>query len=172
MGGKRGTLEDRFWSKVDRRSAVECWPWLGSLGNHGYGQISRGGQFGGMMTAHRLSFELANGPIPAGLFACHTCDNKWCVNPGHLFAGTALDNNRDAITKGRAAATSATRHCGESHGRAKLSALHVSAIRRSPTPAKLIAPKFNMSKSQIWRIRRGDGWKFTNDKECTHVRSA
>lgn len=64
----------------------------------GYGQIM---QFGKMLAAHRVSFELHYGPIPLGMFICHSCDNPSCVNPEHLFIGTNKDNQQDAISKGR-----------------------------------------------------------------------
>jgi hypothetical protein len=61
------------------------------------------------MTAHRASWIIHNGKIPNGLFVCHKCDNKKCVNPDHLFLGTQKDNMKDKISKGREAR-------GKSHG--------------------------------------------------------
>lgn len=75
-----------------------CIEWTGGLNNCGYGQTSI---YAKHVLAHRLAFELANGPIPAGVYVLHTCDNRVCVNPDHLWLGSQLDNVRDAITKGR-----------------------------------------------------------------------
>ena len=70
-----------------------CTPWMGAR-SRGYGDF-------GKRKAHRVAWELANGPIPAGLVVCHSCDNPPCVNPDHLWVGTMGDNIRDCISKGR-----------------------------------------------------------------------
>lgn len=74
-----------------------CWIW-DTQQKHGYGQLRA---FGKLYRAHRFSYELHFGPIPEGLFVCHKCDNPPCVNPDHLFLGTAKDNIQDMIAKGR-----------------------------------------------------------------------
>lgn len=88
--------EERFWRKVEKGPG--CWLWKASLRNR-YGQF--GVKPGYIEFAHRFSYELKYGAVPKGLFVCHSCDNKICVNPKHLFLGTALDNNRDCWNKGR-----------------------------------------------------------------------
>lgn len=97
----RPTPEERFWTKVNRGASDECWEWTAGT-SHGYGSFGVGGRAAGHVAAHRFSWELVNGPVPAGLFVLHHCDNPPCVNPAHLYAGTSADNVRDMVTRGRA----------------------------------------------------------------------
>ncbi|AKU93360.1 Phage-associated homing endonuclease [Labilithrix luteola] len=80
-----------------------CWPFMG-FRFKGYGRMQGGKRGAPMMFAHRIAYELANGPIPEGdgeWCVCHTCDNPPCCNPKHLFLGRDADNIADCIAKGR-----------------------------------------------------------------------
>lgn len=143
-----------FWKRVTKTAS--CWLWTASKRWDGYGRWNPSGR---QMTAHRYSWELANGPIPTGLEVCHTCNNPPCVNPAHLFLGTHLDNMRDAVNKGRQA-------CGERVKRNKLTAAQVVTIRklfkrinyrRSNTLE--LAKRYGVTPNAIRGIVIGESWK-------------
>ena len=84
--------EDRFWDKVDKRSKDECWNWIGGINDGNYGIFVIEHKY---CRAHRVSWEIANGPIPENKLILHRCDNRKCVNPNHLYCGTHSDNMYD-----------------------------------------------------------------------------
>ena len=112
----------RFWSKVDKRGADECWPWLGTRDKDGYGNTYVRGR---TTRSHRIAWEFANGPIPKDAHILHRCDNPPCCNAAHLFDGTAVANVEDMVAKRRQARgerqhlarlTAANRYLGRCRG--------------------------------------------------------
>jgi hypothetical protein len=111
-------LAERFWECVEKSEG--CWHWVGHRLDSGYGMIKPLGQ--NPVGAHRISWELHNGPVPAGLDVLHHCDNPSCVRPDHLFLGTQADNMADMVIKKRSAR-------GEQNAQSKLTAEQVASMR-------------------------------------------
>lgn len=146
------TLEERFWSKVDRRALHECWPWLRSRNAARYGNF----RLKRSERAHRVAWILTHGPIPNGLHVLHRCDNPPCCNPGHLFLGTDADNVADKVSKGRQ-----QRLKGSAGSNARLTAQEVAEIRMTSGKDrrdKEIAAKFGISRHYVSMIRNGRNW--------------
>ncbi len=111
--GGTGKTEDRvtrFWAKVKKGQG--CWEWQASTNLAGYGVFWVEGKAG---LAHRVSWEIANGPVPGELCVLHECDNPPCVNPTHLFIGTRADNYADMVAKGRRWCKPIKTHCVNGH---------------------------------------------------------
>lgn len=111
-----------------------------------------------MARTHRLAWQLANGPIPIGMFVCHHCDNPPCCNPEHLFLGTALDNNRDRHEKGRSVI-----RVGMDLGIAKLTDAQVIEIRaryaHGGQTHRALADEFGVTRTTIGRIVSRAAWR-------------
>lgn len=147
-----------FWQKVDKRS--ECWIWTGGKSGSGYGNKWDGKKVRG---THCISYEIHhNTMIPKSLQVCHTCDVRDCVNPSHLFLGTANDNMKDKVAKGRQA-----RLKGEAHGNSKLTDGQVLSIKQELQNDTIhscvcIAKKYGVSRLTISDIKLGRTWKHIN----------
>lgn len=137
----------RFEEKFQRGAPNECWIW--SAGRAGpkwnqYGHFKAEGQ----IKAHRFSYQLYVGPIPEETCVCHRCDNPLCVSPAHLFLGTYLDNNRDAIAKGR--------HSFNTRFQPTISTEVVTEVRKLYEPGKVgylkLAKRFGISHSHVRQL--------------------
>lgn len=151
--------EVRFWMKV-KSSKDGCWEWIGGCFTRGYGCFSSGRR---TRQSHRVSWMIHNGAIPDGMFVCHSCDNPKCVRPSHLFLGTAMDNKRDSINKGRHAIGSAVTI-------AKLSEDDVHHICRmlmdETVRYNTVAIKYGVTSRTIILIATGKTWcSITKDYE-------
>ena len=100
MGRPRLSIADRFWPKVTKLGPDDCWLWTAKKDRRGYGLFSTNGP-GEECLAHRVSWTLYFGPVPNGSRVLHRCDVTACVNPSHLFLGSAQDNSDDMVRKGR-----------------------------------------------------------------------
>lgn len=150
----------RFWSKVALTANPDkCWEWRGSLHHSGYGKIMLSRK---LKTASRVAWEITHGEIPEGIFVCHHCDNRGCVNPNHLFLGTHQDNMRDMVNKRRH--LRASRRSPKYLARFKLSREDVDFIieiykSKQYLTMQELGDLFGVSKQQISNIINGKCWK-------------
>lgn len=130
------------WKRIDKRGPDECWPWQAALNAYGYGVLRMEGK---VVMATRAVWRETHGPIPDGMCLCHTCDNRACCNPAHLWLGTRGDNLRDMCAKGR-------------HGRGNLK-LSDDAVRSlladNESSGVALAARYGVSPSLVSMIRRG-----------------
>lgn len=141
----------RFKSKFVRKDDDECWLWTACTDDDGYGIFTLRGK---NVKASRFSMAL-HGTLVGDADCCHSCDTPACVNPKHLFQGTAAENAFDRNNKGRQAK-------GKRHGRAKLTedkVLEILKLLSSGSSHKSIVERFGVSYTQVKRIDRREQWK-------------
>jgi hypothetical protein len=143
--------EERFWAKVNRRGPDECWEWQGGRSSGYPHGILGSGPRGAVVHeyAHRVSWEIHNGPVPEGRNVLHHCDNPPCVNPRHLYVGTIADNNLDRDVRGRS-------------GSAKLTAEQVRVLRKRRANGErvgVMARELGMNRAWLSQILLGKAWK-------------
>ena len=160
VGGMSKEQRSAFWSKVNiKNNTRECWEWQGAKKPRGYGNVKVNKQY---FSAHRVSFILANGPIPEGYIVCHICDNPSCCNPTHMMLGTHKSNTADMLIKNRQKKKH-TAARGEGNGKSKLSEENIRDIRKIYA-AKImnqyeLAVKFGVTQPTIGHIVRNETWR-------------
>ncbi len=140
----------RFWSRVDKGGADECWLWTGCGTSAGYGRIRLSGRG---VTATHVSLALDGRARQGRQFALHSCDNPPCVNPRHLRWGTHRDNADDMLRRGRANSPR-----GEQHGSAKLTEDQVRYIRTCGKSLPELSAELGLAKGPLCEARSGKTW--------------
>lgn len=141
----------RFHAGYKVNEQTGCWEWQKNIQQNGYGHIKMSGKAQG---AHRVSYELHKGSITNGAYVLHTCDVRCCVNPTHLFLGSAMDNSIDKKGKKRHA------H-GERVNTSKLTELQVLEMYplfESGIGSPTVAKKYGIATSMAWNIKTGKSW--------------
>lgn len=144
----RSQAIDRIMEHAMPEPNSGCWLWLGSIERKGYGHLRFNGR---TVYAHRLSLATFKS-LAAGLNALHTCDVPCCVNPDHLYAGTAYENRLDAVCRNRVPT-------GERHPQAKLTDDIVRAIRKDTRSPAAIARGLGVTVQTIRLVQIGATWR-------------
>ena len=158
------TAHERLWNRVDKSAGPNaCWEWQGAINSHGYGTIrqrcaSRG--------CHVVAFESVHGPTTPGVVICHTCDNRKCCNPSHLYAGNHATNARDRVMRGRSNSAR-----GEGCGQAKLRDADAAVIRflaGCGVRQNKLGALFGVTQMAISNLVNRKTWAHVPDIEAPH----
>ena len=141
--------EARFKAKYEEGQPDECWDWQASTMTTGHGYFNQ-------TSAHRVAYELEHGEIPDGAQVLHTCGNRRCVNPQHLYLGTHEDNMQDRLDDGTYAR-------GEDAVHSKLTADDVREIRDADATYRELAEQYDVSKRTINDIVNYNSWTHIDD---------
>lgn len=144
-----------FWSKAEMNPNNGCLEWTGRTHRGGYGAFDVSFPKG-TWNAHRLAYTLTYGAIPDHLFVCHSCDNRKCINPTHLWLGTNEENIQDRHSKGRSKGGSGK---GFEHNQSKVTLNDVLFIRTAGLTLEQYKEKLGLSISAISKIRSGVNYK-------------
>jgi hypothetical protein len=141
----------RFHAGYVVNEVTGCWEWQKNIQQNGYGHMKHSGKAKGV---HRISYEMHKGKIPEGAYVLHVCDVRCCVNPKHLFLGTAMDNALDKKGKNRHA-----------HGTmvntsklTELQVLEMYALFDSGVGSPTVGRKYGIATSMAWNIKTGKSW--------------
>lgn len=143
-------VRNNFYDNTMPVTETGCIIWMRSTTRAGYGRVS--GADGKQVLAHRLSYKMKFGEIPAGKMVCHRCDTPSCVNPDHLFLGTAAQNMADMVRKKRSA--SGTRNAGSKFNGRDVTQIKAMLAGCNMTQQQ-IANKFNVHQTTISKIKLG-----------------
>jgi hypothetical protein len=161
MLGKRMGLDERLARNVEIVLPSGCHVWTGYADTDGYAICCMTAADGKKnRKVHRLVYEAQRGPIPEGMMVCHRCDVRSCVNPDHLFLGSAAENVSDMWSKGRWRA-GAQNNKGERNPNARLTSSDVADIRglrASGLGPKHISQMYGVSRSHVQRVCKGQAW--------------
>ena len=159
---KPRNIENRLLSNIEVDQNTGCWNWTGNTfggeGGSGYGRMTIDGK---NAVAHRVSYQHFKGDIPEGLFICHSCDNRLCINPDHLNPGTHTENMNDMVRAGHSSR-------GERNGQALLTKEDVVEIKKLISSNKVtyrrIGKMFGVSRYAIKDIASGRTWAWVDDQ--------
>lgn len=143
-----------LWARVRIGAPDECWPYIGPINDNGYGRFRRYGH----ERAHRAAYAFTYGPIPAGLYVLHRCDNRPCCNPAHLFLGSKLDNSHDMFAKGRErlpfGGPDGRRKIGPAQAQDIIAKYRTGGVRQVD-----LASEYGISQAHVSQIVLGKQWK-------------